>query len=231
LGYGNSVYHALQAKLEKRFSSGMTFLMSYAFSKLIDDVGGSFAGEAVGGTGVQNWNNLRGERAVSTFDQPHSLVVSYIWELPFGPGRPLLNQAQGVTKWLVEGWQIQGVSSFQSGAALGISSATNTNFSQGGGQRPNWSGQSANLGDERTIDRWFDATPFTQAPAYAFGNAPRTMGDLRADGATNFDFTVSRVSYQGRSLAAISYGALQPVQHAPVQHSWAIPRHGHVRPG
>lgn len=132
---GNSIYHALQGTLEKRFSKTFSFLASYAFSKLIDDVGGAFAGEATAATGVQNWFDMRSERSVSPFDQTQSLVVSYIWELPgkVADSNPL--------RWVVNGWQMQGVSSFQHGPALGIFQSNVTNFSQGGGQRPNMSGQ------------------------------------------------------------------------------------------
>ena len=183
---GNSIYHALQGTLEKRFSKGFTFLASYAFSKLIDDVGGSFAGEATAATGVQNWFNLRGERSVSPFDQTQSLVISYIWELPLkaADSNPL--------RWIANGWQMQGVSSFQHGPALGIFQSNNTNFSQGGGQRPNWNGSKAVLGDKKSIDRWFDTGAFTAAAPYTFGSAPRIVSGLRGAGTTNFDMAFAK---------------------------------------
>jgi hypothetical protein len=192
LGFGNSIYHSLQVKVERRFARGMTFLTSYTYSKLIDDVGGQFAGETVGGTGVQNWNNLRAERGVSRFDQAQSLVFSYVWELPFGRGRTIFGGTPGVLAKVIEGWQVQGVLSFQSGSPLGVSANNNATFSQGGGQRPNWTGTSASLGGNSTPDQWFDGTQFNQPPPYTFGNAPPTMGDLRADGARNLDFTLAK---------------------------------------
>ncbi len=178
---GNSIYHALQGTLEKRFSRSFSFLASYAFSKLIDDVGGSFAGEATAATGVQNWFDLRSERSVSPFDQTQSLVISYIWELPVGVAETKR------LRWLVNGWQMQGVSSFQHGPALGIFQGTNTTFSQGGGQRPNWNGKSPSLGEGASVDRWFDASAFTSAAPFTFGNAPRVVSGLRGAGTTNFD--------------------------------------------
>lgn len=178
---GNSIYHALQATLEKRFSKTFSFLASYSFSKLIDDVGGSFAGEATAATGVQNWYDLRGERSVSPFDQTQSLVISYIYELPtrVGDSNPL--------RFLTNGWQMQGVTSFQHGPALGIFQSNVTNFSQGGGQRPNWSGVQPSLGGDAKIDKWFDTSAFTSAAPYTFGNAPRIVTGLRGAGTTNFD--------------------------------------------
>ena len=158
LPFGNSIYHGLQTKIEKRFAHGVTFLASYSFSKLIDDVGGSFAGEAVGGAGVQDWNNLHAERAVSAYDQTHSLVLSYIWELPFGKGKAVLGGAHGVLDKVVGGWQLQGIASFQTGSPLGFSNSSNTSNSQGGGQRPNWTGQDVSLSGSNSIDHWFNTS-------------------------------------------------------------------------
>src|SRR5262249_33366058 len=104
LPFGNSNYQGLQSKVEKRFASGVTFLASYSFSKLINDISSQFAGEAVGGAGVQDWNNLKAEKSVSAYDQTHSLVFSYIWELPFGKGKAVLGSVNGVLSKIVGGW-------------------------------------------------------------------------------------------------------------------------------
>ncbi|MBI3696613.1 MAG: TonB-dependent receptor [Acidobacteria bacterium] len=182
--WGNSIYHAFQSTLERRFSHGFTFLASYAFSKLIDDVGGAFAGEATAATGIQNWFDLRSERSVSPFDQTQSLVISYIWEVPFRKG-------QGVTK-LLDGWQMQGFTSFQHGPPLGISQGNNTTFSQAGIQRPNWNGRNPSLGGATTVDRWFDTSVFSAPPPYTYGNAPRIISGLRGDGTRNFDMAFAK---------------------------------------
>ncbi len=75
--------------------------------------------------------------------------------------------------------------------ALGISATTNNTFSQGGGQRPNWTGVSAKL-DNPTPARWFDTTQFTNPAAYAFGNLSRTMNGLRSDGTAQIDATLTK---------------------------------------
>jgi len=192
-GWGRSMYHSLQVKGEKRFTHGLTFLASYSFSKLMDDVSSSFAGEAVGGTAVQDWNNLRAEWAVSPYDQAHSLACSYIWELPFGPRRRFWSGLRGAPGHIVGGWQVQGVTTFRYGSPLGMLSATNTTGSAGGNQRPNWTGKSANLGDARSVNLWFDPTQFSQPPAFTFGTAPRTLANLRGDGTKNVNFTASKM--------------------------------------
>ncbi|MBI3684775.1 MAG: TonB-dependent receptor [Acidobacteria bacterium] len=198
--WGNSVYHALQATLEKRLSKGLTFLASYSFSKLIDDVGGSFAGEATAATGVQNWQNLRNERSISPFDQTQSVVISHIWELPFGPKRGRGPQ-EGAAAKLAEGWQFQGITSFQDGPPLGISQGNNTTFAQGGILRPNRSDRDPRIPDP-TVDRWFDTSVFSTPRPYAFGDSPRIISGLRGHGTRNFDMALAKKTqiYERSSL-------------------------------
>jgi outer membrane receptor protein involved in Fe transport len=230
--WGNSIYHALQAKVTKRAGNGLTFLASYAFSKLIDDVGSSFAGERTGQAGRQNWNNLRGERAVSGHDQVHSLVFSYVWELPFGPGKSLGSTAAGALAKLIGGWQLQGVASLQSGGPIGVTTSPNTTFSQGGGQRPDWTGQDANLGSSRSIDRWFDTSQFSRPPPFTFGNIARTMGGLRAHGTKNWDFTLAKYTQIAEGhriqLRVEMFNALNTPRFNPPGRNLATPTFGRV---
>jgi hypothetical protein len=113
-------------------------------------------------------------------------------EAPVGPGKRFLSSTRGVLGKIVEGWQIQGIASYQTGSPLGMSTSNNTTFAQGGGQRPNWTGQDASLGSSATVDHWFDTSQFSQPAAYAFGTAPRAFANLRADSARNLDFTLSK---------------------------------------
>lgn len=181
--FGVSAYHALQAKLEKRFARGVTTTVSYSYSKMMDDHHGGFAGEALSGGGFQNWNNRRADWAVSALDQTHRFIANAVYELPFQKDQ------KGALGRIAGGWQIGAILSAFSGGPLGISSAVNTTFSQGGGQRPNWNGVSSKL-DNPTPDRWFDTSVFSAAPPYTFGNAPRTFGGSRIDGTGNLDLSL-----------------------------------------
>ena len=67
---------------------------------------------------IQDNNNLRGERAVSGFDVPQRLIVSYVYDLPFGKGKHFLGNANPVLDRLVSGWGINGISTFQDGFPL-----------------------------------------------------------------------------------------------------------------
>ena len=84
---GNSTYHALQTKIERRYARGLTLLAAYTWAKTISD--GDIA--AGGGPSGQTFYNRGLEKAVSTNDVPHVVAISYTYELPFGPGKPFMN--------------------------------------------------------------------------------------------------------------------------------------------
>jgi hypothetical protein len=131
---GQSTYNALQAKLERRFRNGLNLLASYTYSKTITDADGSypfFSNLTSNVFGSQNPFNLRAEKAVSYQDVPHSFVLSYMYELPVGPGKRYLTH--GVASKVLGGWQVGGVQRYQTGAPVLINEfATGLNGSQGG---------------------------------------------------------------------------------------------------
>ena len=109
-----STYHSLQAKLEKRFSSGFSFLGSYSFSKCLDA-----PGSEEGSAPAYYLDNLYKGRCDD--DVPHNFVTSYIWELPFGKGRRILVSAPKALDFVVGGWQLQGINTLQSGVPYNVS--------------------------------------------------------------------------------------------------------------
>ena len=183
---GASTYHALQVLGEKRMGHGVSLTAAYTFSKLIDDVNSGFAGEALsGGGGVQDFNNLRAERSISNIDQPHRFVASYIWQLPVGPGKRFLASHGRVIGKIVGEWHVGGLLTLASGPPLGVTCATNTTQSQGGGCRPNLVGDPALDPDARTIEHFFNTNAFAQPDPFTFGNAGRFLPSLRGDATKN----------------------------------------------
>ena len=184
-GWASSTYHALEARLEKRYASGLSFLVAYTWSKLMDYGTGPFAGEALGASTFQNHHNLAAEWSPSVLDQTHRYVTSAVYELP------LFRNRAGATAKLLGGWQIGGIWTGLSGGPLGVNSAVNNTFSQGGGQRPNWDGRNACVSNPTTA-RWLDASAFSSPATYAFGTAPRTFDGCRSDGTSQLDFILSK---------------------------------------
>ncbi|MEJ7608297.1 MAG: hypothetical protein WKF37_19020 [Bryobacteraceae bacterium] len=190
----NSIYHSAQLKLEKRFGAGGSILGAYTWSKLISDTD-TITGwlEPGGGAGgVQDNYNLRAERSLALYDTPHRAVISYIVDLPFGKGQRFGTNVTGFTDKLVSGWGVNGVTTFQSGNPLPISVAVNTSNSFGGGQRPNRTGQPANLDGsaQSRLGQWFNTAAFSLPAPFTFGNSSRTMPDMRSHGIANYDFTL-----------------------------------------
>ena len=182
----NSTYNALEVKVEKRYNKGLTVLFSYTWSKSIDLGIGGFSGDSTSAGVIQDYHNLRNEYAPSALDQTNRAVTNAVYELPF------FTKQHGVVGHLLGGWQVGGILSLYSGSPLGISQSTNNTFSQGGGQRPNWTGISAKLSNP-TVDRWFDTSQFTLVSApYTYGNVARTLGGLRGDGLQQLDVTFTK---------------------------------------
>jgi hypothetical protein len=188
---GNSTYHSAQVKVERRMANGLTFLASYMLSKLIDDV-----------ATPQNNFFLRGERSVSEIDRPQRLVVSGVYELPFGPGKAVTAGSSRVVRKIVEGWQVNWVSTFMSGQPLAVTSNVNTTGSLGGGQRPDSTGTSPALsGPNRArLDRYFDTLQFRAAAPFTFGNLSRRLPDVRGPGLNNWDISLLKNVYLTESI-------------------------------
>jgi hypothetical protein len=192
---GNSVYHSLQAKLERRFSKGFSVLAAYTFSKLLTNAGSRLSINFAN-PGIQDSNNLRAERSLANVDVPHRFVASYIWQLPFGPGQQWLSGSGPIGK-IIGGWQVNGITTVQSGLPLGLTTASNQTGSLGGGSRPNNNGATALLGGpvEQRLNQYFNIAVFSQPPAFSFGNVARTLPDVRAPGVINFDFSAIKNTY------------------------------------
>ena len=113
---GTSTYNAFQAKLERRFRNGLNLLASYTYSKTLTNADSAipvFSGFSSNEFAAQNPFNPKSQKALSYQDTPHMLVISYLYQLPAGPGKKYLNH--GVASKVLGGWQVGGVQRYQSG--------------------------------------------------------------------------------------------------------------------
>jgi hypothetical protein len=193
-GNRDTIYHSMNVKPEKRFHQGGTILAAYTWSKNIGDIetGMSWL-EASQIAGIQDNNNLRQERAVSGFDVPQRLVISYVYDLPIGHGKKLLGNLTGVADRIMSGWGINGISTFQKGFPLTLNTSSNSTDSFGGGSRPNYVGGcdiSEPGSSQSKLNQWFNTSCFTAPPSATFGNLGRTMTVVRQPGIANYDFSL-----------------------------------------
>jgi hypothetical protein len=171
---GDSIYHGLDLKLDRRFSKGVFLRAAYTYSKLIDSVSEvfSFASPNNNATSFpQNELVTSGgraaERGLSTFDRRQRFVFSYVWDLPAfkSSGNGFFNALGYVTR----GWQIAGTSSFQTGAPANITSG----FDQNGdlratNDRPSLGNPSAPLNSWAVDGKFVGGTPGTLYNGQAF---------------------------------------------------------------
>jgi hypothetical protein len=106
---GKSIYHAGQFRVERRFTRGFTLLTSYTWSKTMEELT------------LLNESDTNYERRIADGDIPHRVVVSGIWELPFGRGRHFGADSNGFVNAFIGGWQLQGIYQYQSGRPIDLS--------------------------------------------------------------------------------------------------------------
>ena len=186
---GNSHYDSLQAKLERRASKGVAFLISYTRSKLLDDASSVFSNTIYTGPianyPVADSYNRKLERDVSSGDMPNVFTGSVTYDLPFGPGHTL--GSAGFVGKLVGGWKVNSIVQIQSGLPLAVTQATNYNAFAGFGiQRPN---RVANpVLAHPTTAMWFNTAAFQTAPQFTIGSSSRNP--VRGPGYQDMDLAL-----------------------------------------
>ena len=194
---GASKYHALQVRMQKRFSDGLSANASYVWSKLMDVGASSTNTGTVPGnaSSVEDIYDLRSEYTVSNYDVPHRFVAGFSYELPVGRGKRFGGGWGGAADALLGGWQVSGTVTLQAGTpfpvvangfTVGLSYAT---------RRPNrLEGEARVDTDEarervRAGDTWFNTAVFEQPADFTLGTGSRNYSDVRRDGARNIDLS------------------------------------------
>src|ERR1700683_3845164 len=139
-GSDDSSYQSFPLTVERRFASAGSLLVAYTNSKLISDTDTLTNWLEVAAGAIQDNNNNKAERSLSSQDVPQRLVISYVLDLPFGRGKKYMSGASGFTEKLIGGWGVDGVTIFQSGFPL-VFSNSDPNYATlfGAGSRPNYS--------------------------------------------------------------------------------------------
>jgi hypothetical protein len=190
---GTTTYQGLSAKVEQRFSKGLSYLVSYTRSTLRDDASSVFDASILTGP-VANFPvadsfNRKLERDYSTGDIPHVFVASGVWDVPFGADRP--RRAKGIVGAVVNDWTVTGVLTLQSGVPVAVTQTTNNNaFAGFGTQRPDMSGDPTLPREDRSTARWFDTSVFSAAPQFTLGSSSRNP--VRGPGYRNLDLALMR---------------------------------------
>ena len=210
---GHSQYNALDMKLQKRFSHGLTVLAGYTWASNWDNSWGAGSSLNSGDNGPADIYNLAPEYARAINDMPNRFTVTGTYDLPFGRGKQFLSGS----RWLdiaVGGWQFNDVTILQSGSPLALSqsgTAPSGTFGIGGStQRPTYTGAGNACGSgspEGRLNNYTNRAAFKTTPAFQYGNVARTVncygpGYVNSDLSFNKTFRVTEgVTAQFRAEA------------------------------
>jgi hypothetical protein len=192
----HSSYHALYLKVQQRFSRGLTFLSSFAWSKSIDN--GSGIRTSVGDSLTpSNDYNLELERGLSAFDFRRRWTTSWVWELPVGKGKRLLNDNR-VADFVLGGWQLGGILTLQDGFPFTVTCGPGNVQNGGGICYPDSTGADPNLSRaEQTRTRFFNTDAYVdRIPAggpFRFGTTGRNS--VIGPGIISFDASANKKFY------------------------------------
>jgi hypothetical protein len=182
---GNSNYHSLQIKTEKRFSQGLSLLAAYTWSKAITDTQGAESGNWATAE-LQNSHDRRANRGLFSGDVRHRFTLSYVYELPIGKGKHFGSGASGVRDKLISGWQAGMIGSFQSGQPLSATlTFDNSNVGEGA-KFPDLIGD-PNTGP-KTVEQFFNTSVFSVPAPLTFGN--QGVGVITSPGINVFDLSI-----------------------------------------
>lgn len=175
-----SNYNALNVRVERRHSSGLYLLSAYTWSK-------AMAIRPHDNWTVMDIDNIRMNYGPVN-DFTHNAVTSYVYDLPFGSGKRFFRDIRGVASQLISGWQVNGITTFRSGAALSLTSPVSNNRGNRAANRPNRIANGRLASSERRVERWFDTGAFRDPILGAYGNAGE--GIIRGPGLVNWDLSV-----------------------------------------
>ena len=204
-----SNYNSLQTTYTRRYSHGLTALLSYVYSKSLD-YGGSAASGGGSAGNPQTVTNLRAGYGASGYDQKHRLVNSITYLLPFGAGQRFLNN--GLASHIVGGFEFDAITTYSSGLPYTVTLNNGANSGS-----PSWPNRIASRGkiDHGNPVRFFDATlcpagqtslangtpcAFQTPPPNTYGNSARSV--LYGPTTKDWDLSLQRKFqlFEGKSL-------------------------------
>jgi hypothetical protein len=197
-------------QLEKRETDGLSFTATYEYSRQFDNYSGPY--------GNQDLINLSNDWSATSYSTPQYLQLSYIYDLPFGPGKPLLDLA-GWGRPIVSGWSVSGMAYWNDGRPLAMQPEFNNtgdvlstlyvNVVPGVDPRVSNPGPS----------QWFNPAAFAQPADFTLGDGPRTISDLLGPGYNRLDISLDKRMPVGSSSLDFNFTAFNFLNHA----NWNYP--------
>jgi hypothetical protein len=182
---GNSIYHSLQIRAERRLSEGLAFQTSYTWAHAIDNRPGQ------GGPRIQNNYNVRSERGDADFDVRHRWNFSGMIDLPIGRGRRFGGTWSRPVTTILGGWTLSAIAIIQGGRPFTV--FLDQDISRTGGfrsDRPNLVPGISLVPADQGPNNWINRAAFTLPATGTFGTAGRNIG--RGPQLHNLDLALSK---------------------------------------
>lgn len=189
-----SSYNALDVKFNHRFGADLSLLVTYRWSKALDNGPEDFIGWGTGNQWRDSYNTML-DYNISTHDVPQSFATAVVYDLPYGRGKRWGNTAPAVVKEALGNWQVSSVVRLASGLPLptGVFWDYTNPLGQYGFPGPELANLVGNpVPSQRTPNSWVDAAAYAEPAPWTLGNAPQRMTQLRERAARNFDISVAK---------------------------------------
>jgi hypothetical protein len=189
---GDQRYDALQASVTKRMTHGLQLQVSYTYSKTMTNALGYYGQGGQAGSNsayFQNLYNAPSEWGPAYFDNTHSFVTSYTYQLPVGKGKQFGNNWNSIENGILGGWELSGIITAHSGLAETIRGPDNSE-TKSRGARANCTGPVSYLHGAGPGTTWFNTSPFAQAPVGTFGTCAN--GTVRGPGLRDWDVGIMK---------------------------------------
>lgn len=212
---GESKYNALQFQVQKRYSSGLSFMVAYTLSRAMSNTESGFS---TFNFGTENKYNNKSEYSIESSqasggngDQTNLLTVTQVYELPIGPGKRFLHGSDSLwAKNLIGGWQVSGIEQYASGVpeTVYVGGADGDPFGNGFARASDVPGQSTNLNYNNYYAELggastpvFNTAKFVD-PGFREGNEPRALSSLRSPFQLNENIALAKNLFFGERVTA-----------------------------
>ncbi|HLK19560.1 MAG TPA: TonB-dependent receptor [Bryobacteraceae bacterium] len=187
---GSSLYHGMQLQLEKRYTNGLSFLVSYTLSRMMSDTNSGFTSFV---SNSLNKDNQKAEWSVDNNDQTHIVSIAATYELPIGKGRTFMNRG-GVANFFLGGWQISPLLNYASGTPQQVNVAGDP-LGNGTGNRPNVLPGVPLMFSYDNVYKGlpvFNKAAFVDPGPWAIGNEKRYLSGLRGPAFLNENVALAK---------------------------------------
>ncbi len=187
---GHSTYNGWETSFTKRYSVGLWMMASYTYSKTLVSQNG------------QNIYNQLTEKVISSANRPHVFTAAYVYELPFGKGKPFASGMHPVANIILGNWSVSAVHRYQSGAPISVGGCSQTLAGAGSARcnyvpgqslyNPNWDPTNPN-------SPYLNRAAFVQPANFTYGNVPAVIPHLYQPNQLSEDVAASKNIHFGKS--------------------------------